>query len=175
MLTLLLAAIGLVRARRKPAVVLFVLATATVFVATVRLPGDVSLFGLTRTLVPERWCDPRRRARRRAAAVPGVGRPGAVPRSAVGKRLARHALARGRAGAAVLRRAAQHLVRLREAADQARIARLAPVDRGCAAFFLVRKGAAYDYDLQDDAMWVALATGIPTVNRRSGATRRAGT
>ena len=171
LLTLLLAAIGLARARRKPAVVLFVLATATVFVATVRLPGDFSLFGLTRTLVPG------------GGAIRAVARVGALLLFPVSAGLALFLEQQSASGSRGARSLVVALALLcfveqlnisygfEKPVIEARIARLARhVDPGCAAFFLVRRGAAYDYDLQDDAMWVALATGIPTVNGRSGAT-----
>jgi len=166
-LTLVLAIVGLARARRRPAVILFVLATLTVFAATLRLPNDASLFGLTRTLVPG------------GGAIRAVARVGALllfPASAGLALFLEQQRARGArwlvVGLALLCFVEQLNISygFNKWLVEWKIARLARhVDPACPAFFLVRKGRAYDYDLQDDAMWVALATGIPTVNGRSGA------
>jgi hypothetical protein len=169
-LTLLLAIVGLARARRRPAVILFVLATLTVFAATLRLPNDASLFGLTRTLVPG------------GGAIRAVARVGALllfPASAGLALFLEQQRARGTRGARWLVVGLALLCFVEQLnisygfnkwLVEWKIARLARhVDAACPAFFLVRKGRAFDYDLQDDAMWVALATGIPTLNGRSGA------
>lgn len=167
-LTLALAAVGLLRARRSPAVLTFVLATATVFILTLRLPGDLSLWPLTRRLVPG------------GEAIRAVARVGALLLFPGAAGLALFfEQRRGRWPAVVLLGLAA--LALGEQANVSygfdkrhvewRIARMAAaVDPTCRAFFLVARGVAADHDVQDDAMWVALATGVPTVNGRSGAT-----
>lgn len=167
LLTLLLAAIGLWWARRGPAVVLLVLATATVFVLTLRLPGDASLWAVTRIVVPG------------GGAIRAVARVGALllfPASvgvaAFFERLRHRSPAWLLVVVALLCGLEQLNVSYgydKRLVDE-RIARLAArVDRGCGAFYLVVTGAGPDHDVQDDAMWVALATGVPTLNGRSGA------
>lgn len=164
--TLAVASIGLWRARRRPVVLLLVLATATVFLLTLRLPGDHSLWSLTRVVLPG------------GAAIRAVARVGALllfPASAGVALFFEHQRRGPRWLVAVLA-----LVCVVEQLNvsfgfdkqraEEKIARLAQrVDPSCGAFFLFSSGPAYDHDLQDDAMWVALTTGIPAVNGRSGA------
>lgn len=167
LVTLGLAAVGLWRARRTAVVTVLVLATATVLVLTLRLPGDLSLWPLTRRLVPG------------GEAIRAVARVGALllfP-GAAGLALFLEQQ-RGRWPAVVLVGvAALTFVEQQNVSYgfdrrfvEWRIARIAAtVERSCRSFFLVSTGVASDHDLDDDAMWVALATGIPTVNGRSGA------
>jgi hypothetical protein len=165
--TLALASVGLVRARRSPAVVVLVLATATVFLLTLRLPGDASLWPVTRRLVPG------------GEAIRAVARVGALLLFAGAAGLALFFAQQRRRWPAVALIALAALsfteqVNVSYGFDKRfaewRTDRLgSAVDPACRSFFLVASGVATDHDVQDDAMWVALATGVPTVNGRSGA------
>ncbi len=167
LVTLLVAAVGLFRARRDPGVRLVVLGVLTAFALTLRLPGDVSLWGVTRVVVPG------------GGAIRAVARIGAL------------LLFPGAIGLAAFfeqeraRRPAWLLVTLAlvcfveqlnvshgydKRFVEWKVARVArKVDPRCRAFFLSSSGGTADHELHDDAMWVALATGVPTVNGRSGA------
>ncbi|MEW6272740.1 MAG: hypothetical protein AB1689_25975, partial [Thermodesulfobacteriota bacterium] len=165
--TLLLAAVGLFAARRRPAVLLLVAATLTVLVATLRLPNDASLWAVTRLVVPG------------GTAIRAVARVGALLLFPVAAGLALFFESRrGRrpvwllAVLAVVVFAEQ--INVSHGYDKRfaewKIERIAAaIDPRCEAFFAVATGVASDHELQDDAMWAALASGVPTVNGRSGA------
>jgi len=165
--TVLLAALGLWLARRRPFVVLLLLTTATLFVATLRLYDDVSLWRWVRVAVP---------GGEGLRAVARIGNLLVFP-VAIGLALAFDRLAT-RTAAWVLASLALVCVLEQVHRDRSfdrglldwRVARIAAqVPAGCRAFFLASSGRGRsDADVHDDAMWVALATGIPTVNGRSG-------
>ncbi len=167
--TLAVAAAGLTRLWRRPGVRLLVLAVATLFVLTLSWPGEVSLWRWVREVAPG------------ASALRAVARVGSVltlpaalglaaffdrPRS--GRRAATALLAL--LGLLVLAEQV-HARRtpLDKAALRAHVDSLARrVDPACRAFLLVMQGRGRYEHLQDDAAWVTLATGIPTVNGRYG-------
>ncbi len=166
LVTSLIAAIGLYRARRRPAVVLLVLASATLFVVSLRLYGDLSFWQIIRAVVPG------------GGALRAVARIGALlvfPVS-IGVALFFDQQA-GRTSAVLL--VALALFCFAEQAHREmsfdkeflrwRMDRIeAQIPPGCPAFFLVSRGGYSDVDVHDDAMWIALRTGIPTVNGRYG-------
>lgn len=175
-LTFALALLGLWWARRRRGVSLIVLAVATLFVVSVRLPGDLSLWPLVHAYVPG------------AAAIRAVGRIGmvllvpvaiglaafvdrlsevagrqrglralAVGALAVGLCIVCYAEQLNRVGFISKTRVQDHVERL--------AARVGP---RCDAFLLVERGApGYQY-VHDDAAWVALAARVPTINGRYG-------
>ena len=166
-LTMLLAAVGLWRARRRALVVVLVLVTLTMFVLTVRVYGDASLWRWVRVAVP---------GGEGLRAVARVGTLLAFP-VAIGlalffdqeSRRGRTWLLVALAAVCVLEQVHRDLSFDRSFVDW-RVARIAEiVPPGCRAFFLATTGGAGDPDVHDDAMWASLAVGVPTVNGRSGA------
>jgi hypothetical protein len=145
-----------------------VAATATVFLATLRLPNDASLWSVTRVAVPG------------GVAIRAVARVGALLLFPAAAGLALFFESRrGRSPAWLLVGLALVVVVEQlnvshgydKRFEEWKIARMArELDPSCSAFLLVTTGIAFDTDVHDDAMWVALATGVPTVNGRSGAT-----
>ena len=165
--TMLLAALGLWRARRRPLVVLLVLVTATMFVLTLRVHGDARAWRWVRVVVP---------GGEGLRAVARIGSLLAFP-VAIGLALFFDgAMRRGRgwllavlAGLCVLEQVHRDLSFDRGFADF-RVARIVErIPPGCRAFFLATTGGASDPDVHDDAMWAGLVSGVPTVNGRSGA------
>lgn len=165
--TVLLAAIGLWLERRRTLVVLLVLTTATLFVATLRLHDDVSLWRWVRVAVP---------GGEGLRAVARIGNLLVFP-VAIGLAFAIDRLATRKAWWIVVPLAlvcVLEQVHRDRSFDRGlldwRVARIAAqLPPGCRAFFLASSGGGRsDVDVHDDAMWVALATGVPTVNGRSG-------
>ncbi len=166
-LTLALAVAGLARQWRRPGVRLLVLAVATLFALTLSWPGELSLWRWFRELAPG------------AAALRAVARVGMVLLLPAAVGLASFfdgwRLARWRPAAALLallvlgEQVHARLPTLDKAALRAHVDALAArVDPACRAFLLVMLGRGRYEHLQDDAAWVTLATGIPTVNGRYG-------
>jgi hypothetical protein len=160
------AALGLWHHRRRPAVQLMVLAICFLFLVTLRMPGDWSLWAAVRELMPG------------ARALRAVGRVGlmAVFPAALGLGLAidRMRVRRHWVWAVVLFAVVAteqfHLpLSFDKEATEKRVARLAgSVPPDAEAFLLVLTVKGRRYNPHNDAAWVALASGIPTVNGRYG-------
>ena len=166
LVTVVVAAVGLYRARTRQSVVVIVLTAATLFVISLRLYDDVSLWWWVRGVIP---------GSEALRAVARIGNllvfPVAIGLALFFEQQARRtspwllALLAGFCVAEQLHRD----LSFDKAFLEWRVARIAAeVPAGCKAFFLVTTGGNSDIDVHDDAMWVSLATGIPTVNGRSG-------
>ncbi len=169
--TLALAALGLARLWRRPAVRLLALAVATLFVMTLAWPGEVSLWRWVREVAPG------------ASALRAVARVGMVLALPAALGLAAYFDRPLRGGRGRLAAALPGLLALLVLAEQvharrptldkaalvAHVDALAQrVDPSCRAFLLLMRGRGRYENLQDDAAWVTMATGIPTVNGRYG-------
>jgi hypothetical protein len=164
-LTTLLCAIGLWQERRNRIVQLMLVGIAALFVLTLRLPGDFSLWRLAYDHLPG------------AAALRAVARVGmmaAFPASVGLAVIMDRAAARRMwlaAGLSLLVLAEQiHVpVTFEKTEAEMRVATIAarlPAD--AEAFLLMSETRQRRYNPHDDAAWVAFATGVPTVNGRYG-------
>ncbi|MBM4268840.1 MAG: hypothetical protein FJ144_19865 [Deltaproteobacteria bacterium] len=164
--TTIVAAIGLFRARSRRSVVVIVLVAATLLLLTLRVWGDWSLWPIVQTLAPG------------GGAIRAVARIGTllVFPAAIGVALFFEQQA-GRTpvmllvllAAFCLAEQAHRELSFERTFYEWRTERIArEIDPGCASFFLVTTGGREDPDVHDDAMWVALASGVPTINGRSG-------
>jgi hypothetical protein len=166
LLSLAAAVIGLWQGRRNRLVQLVLIGTAALFLLTLRMPGDWSLWQWAREILPGAAA---------LRAVARVGMMGLVP-AAIGIAIFSDRLAerRGRWLVALLALlvAAEQLHRpwtYDKAAVERRIeatAALVPADAD--GFLLVTSGETVDPHVHDVAAWTALAAGVPTVNGRSG-------
>ncbi|PWB75419.1 MAG: hypothetical protein C3F15_06385 [Holophagae bacterium] len=164
--TLAAAAWGLWLGRRRREVQLVLVSFAGLVFLTVVLPGGWSPWLLVRELLPP------------AAAMRAVARVGLMTLfpAALGLAIVFDRLAGARRGVTVvvlaLAVAAEQSHRTKtydKQANRVRIASLAwrvPTDAGSFLFFV--EGARWHEHVHDEAAWVALATGVPTVNGRSG-------
>jgi hypothetical protein len=169
LLTTVLCAIGLWQERRNRAVQLIVLGVAALFVLTLRLPGDLSLWRLVHEYLP---------GAASLRAVARVGMMAAYP-AAVGLAVFMDRAAARRVwlavGLALLVLAEQIHTPVtfdkREAEMRVEtIAAQVPAD--AEAFLLMSETRQRRYNPHDDAAWVALATGVPTINGRYGSRPR---
>jgi hypothetical protein len=164
--TLAAAASGLWLGRRRPAVQLVVAGFGGLIVLTLVLPGGWSPWLVVRELLPP------------AAAMRAVARVGLMTLfpAALGLAIVFDRLVGARRGVIVvvlaLAVAAEQSHRSKtydKEANRGRIASLArrvPDDAGSFLFFV--EGSGWHEHVHDEAAWVALATGVPTVNGRSG-------
>lgn len=164
--TLIACVAGLWHGRRNRIVQLVVVAVAVLFVVTLRMPGDWSLWKIVRDLMPG------------ATALRAIGRVGLVllyPAS-LGLALTFDWLAEHRrwrfAAALFAIIAVEQLnypltfnIRAQEERIEA-IAKSVPDD--ATAFHLVTTGPTGDRQVHNDAAWVAFASGVPTTNGRYG-------
>jgi hypothetical protein len=164
--TLVLCTAGLWFGRRRPEVRLVVAVFAGLIVLTMTLPGGWSPWWALRAVVPG------------SAALRAVGRislMGLYP-AALGLALAIERLTSNRrwgVTAALVLVVAVEQPHRRPSFDKAaaveRVERIAArVPAGVGTFLLVNDGPEWDKYLHDDAAWVALTIGIPTVNGRYG-------
>ena len=161
--TLIVSAAGLWWGRRRAVVRLTVLAVAALFLLTVRMPNDWSLWHWVREMMPG------------AAALRGVGRVGSTllyPAALGVALLVERISPRGRwAVVAVLAVvAAEQLHRplvFDKVAAADRVTSIAATLPPTATAFLM-VGQPDTCCIHDDAAWVAFASGVPTVNGRSG-------
>jgi hypothetical protein len=164
--TVLLAAIGLYRARQQRAIALIVLTAATLFLLSLRIYDDVSLWRWVRVAIPG------------GDALRAVARIGNLFVFPVAIGLALFFDRQSHRTSPVLLVPLALLCFAEQAHREMsfdkvflewRVARIAErVPPGCKSFFLATTGGYSDIDVHDDSMWVALATGVPTVNGRSG-------
>ena len=165
-ITLALCLAGLWLGRRRPEVQLMVAGYASLMLLTTSLPGGSSLWWIVREVVPGSAA---------LRAVARVGLMGLFP-AAVGLALVFERLSiRKRwilAAAAFLVVAAEQPHRrpsFDKAAVNERVAQIAAkVPADAQTFLLVINGHRWDKYLHDDAAWVALSAGVPTVNGRYG-------
>ncbi len=164
--TLVLCAAGLWIGRRRPEVRLVVVAFAGLVLLTITLPGGWSPWWLVRKYAPGYAA---------LRAVARIGLMGLFP-AALGVALAVERLLSSRRWivvAALIAVVAVEQPHRRPSFDKAavieRVKRIAShIPPDAATFLLVNDGPTWDKYLHDDAAWVALATGIPTVNGRYG-------
>jgi hypothetical protein len=163
--TPLLAVIGLWLGRRQRPVQLVVVATTVLFLVTLRLPGDWSLWRWVRELVPGAAA---------LRAVPRVAIMALYP-AALGLTLTAERLARRSPWillpllAVVALEQVHRPFAFDKSAARARVSRIAAsVPAGAEAFLLVGRGQGRDHHIHDDAAWAALSSGVPTVNGRYG-------
>jgi hypothetical protein len=164
--TTVLAITGLVQARRWRSVRLMVFTVITLILATTMFPGGFSGWRLLHAYVPG------------AAALRAVGRIGAVTvlPLALGVAVFFDRLTERRsklllvALAVVMVAEQNHELRFRDRAsllayEESLVAQLEP---GCETFLLVYTGNRPYPHVHDDAAWVTLRAGIPTINGRYG-------
>ena len=164
--TLAAAAYGLWLGRRRSAVRVVMAGFAGLVALTVVLPGGWSPWLLVRELLPP------------AAAMRAVARVGLMTLfpAALGLAIVVDRLVGARRGVIavllLLAVAAEQSHRIRtydKQSNRERVASLADrVPRDASSFLYVVDGQRWHAHLHDEAAWLALATGVPTVNGRSG-------
>lgn len=165
-ITLATAATGLWLGRRRRDVQLVVAGFAGLVILTLVLPGGWSPWLLVRRLLPP------------AAALRAVARVGlmALFPAALGLAIVADRLAGAKRwgivaliSLCVVAEQSHRAPTYDKAANRQRIESTARrVPSGATAFVLVAAGASWHGHLHDDAAWVALASGVPTINGRSG-------
>jgi hypothetical protein len=163
--TTVLAAIGLWNGRRNRAVQLLLVGLAALFVFTLRLPGDLSLWQVVRELVPG------------AASLRAVARVGMMTMfpAALGiaifmNRTVRRSVWLTAALSIIMMAEQLHTpITFNKRSMEEKVAEIASrVPDDAEAFLLVSAPRASRYDPHDTAAWVAFATNVPTVNGRYG-------
>jgi hypothetical protein len=160
------AAIGLWHHRRRPMVQLVAVGVGFLFLVTLRFPGEWSMWGTVRELLPG------------ASALRAVGRVGLMGLfpAAIGLGLAvdrirarRHWLWAVVLLAVVATEQIHLPLSFDKRATEKRVAVLAEtVPPDAEAFLLVLTVKGRRYSPHNDAAWVALASGVPTINGRYG-------
>jgi hypothetical protein len=164
--TTTLALFGLWHVRRNRVVQLILAALAGLFLLTLRMPGDWSLWEFVRSTVPG------------AAGIRAVSRvammllfPAAIGLAVFFDRLVgrrRFLIAGALFGLVVAEQIHQPLIFDKELAERRVAAIAGEVPRDARAFLLVNTGRRVDQYVHDDAAWVSIASGIPTINGRYG-------
>ena len=163
--TMVLAAIGLWKGRHNRTVQFLLIGLAALFVCTLRLPGDLSLWPAIRETIPG------------AASLRAVARvammamfPAAVGIAFFMDRAAKHgAWLLALLALIVMGEQIHTPTTFNKEAMELQVAEIAArLPEGVETFLLVSATGKSRYDPHDTAAWVAFATGIPTVNGRFG-------
>jgi hypothetical protein len=160
------AAVGLWHCRRRPLVQLVVVGVGFLFLITLRFPGEWSLWGAVREVMPG------------ATALRAVGRvglmvlfPAAIGLGLLVDRISarRHWMWAVVVLALVATEQIHRPLSFDKRATEKRVAVLAEkVPDDAEAFLLVLTVKGRRYNPHNDAAWVALASGVPTINGRYG-------
>jgi len=164
--TTILALLGLWHVRRNRVVQLIMVALAVLFLLTLRMPGDWSLWELVRSTVPG------------AAAIRAVSRvamvllfPAAIGLAIFFDRMVerRRFLIAGVLFALVVAEQIHRPLTFDKELAERRVAAIAEeVPPNADAFLLVNTGHRADQYVHDDAAWASIASGVPTINGRYG-------